>query len=133
MRTLLKTLVPLAAAGALLAPFASPAQAAPPTGSELVLFWARYSGGPQHIASLDCDEVPPTGMHPDPVGACAALDAAGGEPGLLPDDGRACTTEYDPVGAFIVGTWEQRRVFWSASYGNPCEMARATAGVMDFQ
>lgn len=130
----LTALVPVVAAAGLLVP-AAPAQAAAPPDSDLVLLWDRYDGveAPHHIASLSCDEDPATGSHPDPVEACAVLDAAGGEPGLLPDDGRACPDVYDPVGGLIVGTWGGAEVFWSASFDNPCQMARFTSGVMGFE
>lgn len=134
MRRTLYALAPAAAALALLVPTASPAAAVAPPGSELTLLWSRYSGvdEPHHIATLDCDDDPATGAHPDPVAACAALEGAGGEPGALPDDGRTCTEELDPVGALVVGTWGGVDVFWTASYDNPCFMARFTGGVMDF-
>ena len=135
MRRTLYALVPAAAALALLVPFASPAAAVAPPGSELTLLWDRYDGveAPHHLATLDCDDDPATGQHPDAAGACAALEAAGGEPGTLPDDGRTCPDVYDPVGGLIVGTWGGVDVFWSASFDNPCQMARFTAGVMDFE
>lgn len=135
MRTLLKTLAPAVAAGALLLPLASPAQAVAPPGSELYLLWDRYDGveAPHHVATLDCDDDPATGEHPDAAGACAALEAAGGEPGALADDGRTCTDVYDPVGGLIVGTWGGVEVFWTASFDNPCQMARFTSGVMGFE
>lgn len=134
MRRTLSALVPAAAALALLIPTSSPAAAVAPPDSELTLLWSRYSGvdEPHHIATLDCDTDPATGAHPDPVAACAVLEAAGGEPGLLPDDGRTCTDEWDPVGALITGTWGGDEVFWTASYDNPCFMARLTGGVMDY-
>lgn len=121
------------AAAALLLP--APAQAAEPARSDLVLTWTRYDAVGQrlHLATLHCSASPATGQHPDPVGACAALEDAGGEPGSLEDDGRICTREYDPVGAAIVGTWEGREVWWSASYANPCELGRYTNGIMAFR
>ena len=133
MRRWLTALVPTAAALGLLVPLASPAQAAPPD-SELVLLWSRYNGvdEPHHIATLSCFPDPATGQHPDPVAACAALDAVDGQPSMLPDDARECTDEFDPVGILVIGTWGGAEVFYTEDFGNPCEAARGTAGVFDY-
>jgi len=133
LRRLLMAIAPLAAALALIVPAAPPAQAAPPN-SNLVLLWSRFNGTdePHHIATLSCGLLTGTGSHPHPTTACLALTLAGGEPGRLVSDLRPCTAIYDPVGALIYGTWGGAPVFWTASYGNPCEMARETQGVMDY-
>ena len=135
LRRLLLALAPLAAALTLLAPSAAPAHAAAPANSSLVLLWSRFNGTdePHHIATLQCGLLTGSGTHPHPTSACLALTLAGGEPGNLPSDLRLCTRIYDPVGALIYGTWGGSPVFWTASFANPCEMARDTNGVMDYR
>ncbi|MGW0120468.1 SSI family serine proteinase inhibitor [Streptomyces sp. NPDC003327] len=71
----------------------------------------------------------PAGSHPAPEAACAELAAAGGDFASLTDlrQGRPCTREWNPVTLTGDGVWQGRRVTWSATYGNPCELRARTA------
>jgi Subtilisin inhibitor-like len=39
---------------------------------------------------------------------------------------------YAPIRADLTGTWKGRRVRWSRTYGNRCEMTRATGVLFQF-
>ncbi|PRY30099.1 SSI family serine proteinase inhibitor [Pseudosporangium ferrugineum] len=80
---------------------------------------------------LRCE--PAGGAHPKKGKACAALARAGGDPAKLkPVRGMMCTMEYAPITAEVTGRWRGKRVDWSRTFGNPCEMTRATGVVMAF-
>ncbi|MEU2659678.1 SSI family serine proteinase inhibitor [Streptomyces sp. NPDC007325] len=72
----------------------------------------------------------PAGSHPAPEAACAELASVGGDFTSLTGlrDGRPCTREWNPVTLTGEGVWQGRRVAWSATYGNPCELRARTAG-----
>lgn len=65
------------------------------------------------------------GTHPAPEAACAELDAVGGQFTALartsPD--RVCTRQWDPVVITAHGVWHGKRVTFSTTYGNACELA----------
>ncbi|MFE5999421.1 subtilase-type protease inhibitor [Streptomyces sp. NPDC056454] len=65
------------------------------------------------------------GTHPDPKAACAELDSVGGQFTVLaktsPD--RMCTRQWDPVVITAHGVWHGKRVMFSTTYGNACELA----------
>ncbi|MFF8837308.1 subtilase-type protease inhibitor [Streptomyces sp. NPDC015130] len=71
-----------------------------------------------------------SGTHPAPEEACTELAAAEGDFTSLTDlrEGRPCTREWNPVSITGDGVWQGRRVAWSATYGNPCELRARTAG-----
>ncbi|MFI9293545.1 subtilase-type protease inhibitor [Streptomyces gardneri] len=71
----------------------------------------------------------PSGSHPAPEAACTELAAAEGDFANLTDlrGGRPCTREWNPVTVTGDGVWQGRRVSWSATYGNPCELRARTA------
>ncbi|WP_189243371.1 SSI family serine proteinase inhibitor [Planobispora rosea] len=82
-------------------------------------------------AVLRCD--PPGGTHRKATKACEALEAAGGNPAdVARDRRRTCTTEYKPVKAFAVGTWNGEDIIFEHTYGNFCAMLAATGPVFDF-
>ena len=82
-------------------------------------------------ATLQCD--PPGGTHPSPAAACGRLAQAGGDPNRLDaDPDTSCAAIYDPVTATAAGAWEGRPVDWQRTYGNDCELQRATTPVFDF-
>ncbi|MDH2392531.1 subtilase-type protease inhibitor [Streptomyces sp. HNM0663] len=78
--------------------------------------------------TLNCAPAP-SGSHPAAEGACSELRAVNAEFAALsdPDPGVFCTREYNPVVVTADGVWEGRRVSWSQTFGNPCEM-RASLG-----
>ncbi|MGR8006975.1 subtilase-type protease inhibitor [Streptomyces hypolithicus] len=66
----------------------------------------------------------PAGTHPSAEAACAELGATGGEFSALVDGTkrRTCTRQWDPVVITAEGVWQGKRVSWSATFGNACEM-----------
>ncbi|MFF3837380.1 SSI family serine proteinase inhibitor [Streptomyces sp. NPDC001930] len=78
--------------------------------------------------TLSCAPTP-SGSHPAPEAACAELAAADGDFTSLTvlREGRPCTREWNPVTITGGGVWQGRRVTWSATYGNPCELRARTA------
>ncbi|MFE5915178.1 subtilase-type protease inhibitor [Streptomyces wedmorensis] len=80
--------------------------------------------------TLSCAPVP-GGTHPSPESACAELAATGGDLGALTvlAGGRPCTREWAPVTVTGDGVWQGRRVSWSETYGNACELRARTAAV----
>ncbi|WP_418961396.1 subtilase-type protease inhibitor [Streptomyces tritici] len=71
----------------------------------------------------------PGGSHPDPAAACAELTATGGQFGALAADAptRTCTRQWEPVTITGDGVWQGKRVSWSATYGNACELRSTMA------
>ena len=73
-----------------------------------------------------------SGSHPSASAACAELNAVDGEFAQLvgSTSGMACTKEWKPVVVTADGVWQGRRVSWTATFGNSCEMgARLSEGV----
>ncbi|MFI1888733.1 SSI family serine proteinase inhibitor [Streptomyces jumonjinensis] len=81
--------------------------------------------------TLQCDPAP-AGSHPRAAQACAALDAAEGDPERLAADGRMCTMEHDPVTVTARGEHRGTPVAWRETYSNSCVMRGETAAVFDF-
>ncbi|MGI5484048.1 SSI family serine proteinase inhibitor [Streptomyces lavendofoliae] len=74
----------------------------------------------------------PSGPHPDAEGACAALDAARGNPDRLVTDPHPCTKRFDPVTARAVGEWRGLRMDWRKTYPNACVLDTATGPLFRF-
>ena len=111
---------------------ASPAAAATsrPAGTELVLSYQSEAGFAAAVL-LSCR--PDGGGHPKGRKACAALRKVGGKPARLraaPD--AICTLEYAPITAEITGTWKGRKVDWSKTFGNRCDLTRTTGVIFAF-
>jgi hypothetical protein len=114
----------------LLAGVASPAAAAHKNRSELTLSYLADAGYAAAVV-LRCE--PSGGAHPKKGKACKALAKVGGDPAkLVPKKGVVCTLEHDPVTAEITGHWRSQKIYWSQTFGNPCEMRRATGVVLAF-
>jgi hypothetical protein len=79
---------------------------------------------------LRCD--PAGGAHPKPIQACDELKKVGGRPDRLQPARIMCMLIYAPVTAEITGTWKGRKIDWSKTYGNSCEMSRATGVLFRF-
>jgi hypothetical protein len=80
-------------------------------------------GGVDTTWRLTCN--PARGDHPDPVGACQALEVNGA--GALPPvpKDRACTMIYGgPETATVTGTWNGENVSATFSRTNGCEINR---------
>ncbi|MET8503317.1 SSI family serine proteinase inhibitor [Streptomyces sp. NPDC004787] len=77
--------------------------------------------------TLSCSPTP-TGTHPAPIEACRELSDAQGDFSLLGADSRhrPCTREWEPVTVTGDGVWQGKRVRWSATYANTCELRTAT-------
>ncbi|MCP2098492.1 Subtilisin inhibitor-like [Actinosynnema pretiosum] len=118
-------LTALVAAGVVLAPPASAAEAAW-TDVELMVV---HEHGAAVKARLTC---PPTSesTHPDSQAACAALDAVAGDLDVLPVDTEAqCTYEWMPLTASATGVINGRPVEWAKEYPNQCVLDRETGVV----
>ncbi|WP_322753256.1 SSI family serine proteinase inhibitor [Frankia sp. Cas3] len=125
-------LAPLLAAGvaAIPASAATTSSAARPTGA-LILTVAQgeapYVGATP--VTLFC---PPNGAttHPNPVAACKAIAAAGGNlDNLAGDPGTLCPEIYMPVTAAADGYWAGRVVHWQKTFSNACFLNVATTPV----
>ena len=110
---------------------AAPASAAgKAAGSQLTLTYTAAAGYAAAVL-LDCH--PAGGSHPTPVKACNTLKKVGGKPAKLkPAAGEMCTLEYAPITAEITGRWKGREVQWTQTFGNRCEMLRATGVLFTF-
>ncbi|WP_329117446.1 subtilase-type protease inhibitor [Streptomyces sp. NBC_01353] len=116
---------------------ASPAQAEPvpstaaPTGlyppSALVLAIGRgedvATATVARAVTLNCAPTP-SGTHPAPELACADLTSVDGDLAELTVawSNSPCTKIWDPVTLTGDGVWEGKRISWTATYGNACEM-----------
>ncbi|MFF3262064.1 SSI family serine proteinase inhibitor [Streptomyces sp. NPDC002932] len=74
----------------------------------------------------------PDDRHPDAPGACAALDAAGGDFDALAGDPHPCTYEDDPVTVIAEGVRQGDAVDWRHTYPNACLTDAATGPVFRF-
>jgi hypothetical protein len=117
----------LVAAAFLTVVAAAPAQAAAKTKLTLGI---TAEAGYARAVLLRCS--PPGGGHPKAAQACAALKAAGGRPAALEPAEVVCTLQYTPVTATVAGAWKGRKVTWSRTFGNECELTRATGVVFRF-
>ncbi|MDI6097930.1 SSI family serine proteinase inhibitor [Actinoplanes sp. NEAU-A12] len=75
---------------------------------------------------------PAGGGHPKAGQACATLSGIGGNPARLKGGDSLCMLLYKPVTARLKGTWRGKTMKWQQTYGNSCEMARATGVLFDF-
>ncbi|MEV0898042.1 SSI family serine proteinase inhibitor [Actinoplanes sp. NPDC049802] len=119
---MIRTMIGLAAVCAVGAGAASPASAVVP--SELTLTYQAKA------VDLTCD--PAGGDHPHARQACTVLRGIGGDPKRLKSGDSFCFLLYAPVTARLKGTWRGRSVTWERTYGNSCEMARATGVLFRF-
>lgn len=84
----------------------------------------------ERAVALRC--TPPGGDHPDPVAACRTLRTVDGDfRKLEPGDG-FCTLEYRPVTVTAQGVWRGTLVSYQYTFGNQCELLRATGPVFAF-
>lgn len=110
-------------------PVTSPPIAKPAKGTQLTLSYAAAAGYAAAL-KLGCD--PATGPHPKKKQACAQLKKAGGHPDRITPTRSMCYLIYAPIRADVTGTWKGRPVKWSKTYGNKCEMNRATGVLFQF-
>nr|WP_237535306.1 SSI family serine proteinase inhibitor [Streptomyces sp. SID3343] len=76
---------------------------------------------------------PDGGSHPTPAAACAALDAAGGDPQRIPARSGICPAVYAPVTAVATGHWRggAQRIDFTRTYGNHCALRNAKPPLFD--
>jgi len=97
--------------------------------ARLTLSYAAETGSAAGV-TLTCE--PDGGGHPRAVRACAALTRAGGDPDRIRPRRVYCMTVYAPVTAEMTGVWRGRNIRWQHTYGNACEMRRATGVLFAF-
>jgi hypothetical protein len=97
--------------------------------TDLVLSYMAEAGYAAAV-KLHCD--PAGGAHPEPAKACATLRKVGGRPDRIKAAEIMCMMLYAPVTAEITGTWKGRPLSWQHTYGNRCEMTRATGVLFTF-
>jgi hypothetical protein len=103
----------------------APPAADPPAATSLEMtVWAEGEGTGEPVRyTLTCD--PPAGDHPDPAGACAALEALGAEAFAPVPPDVMCTQQYGgPMEAQVVGTVDGEPVEARLAYTDGCEIAR---------
>jgi hypothetical protein len=84
----------------------------------------------QRRVVLTCS--PAGGTHKQAKAACAALNAAKGNPAAIKNDGSMCMMIYDPVTVTATGRWKAKSVRFTHTYGNPCVLHAATGAVFAF-
>ncbi|WP_433829308.1 SSI family serine proteinase inhibitor [Actinoplanes sp. CA-015351] len=103
--------------------------AARPPAGDLTLTYMADAGFASAV-KLTCDPV--GGGHPKGAEACALLRTIDADPARLPAGDRMCILLYQPVTAELKGVWQGRDVSWRHTYGNTCEMNRATGVLFQF-
>jgi hypothetical protein len=129
--TALSPAVPAAAATT--GPAAAPrpgAVAAPHARRTALTLSYMADSGYATAVKLRCD--PAGGAHPAPTAACDELRLVGGRPDRLRPARMMCMLIYAPITAAITGTWKGQSIRWSQTYGNTCEMSRATGVLFRF-
>ncbi|TSB31964.1 subtilase-type protease inhibitor [Streptomyces benahoarensis] len=87
----------------------------------------------QRAVTLSCTPKA-SGTHPLPAAACSRLRAVGGEFDRVTrtDDTGVCTREWDPVVVTADGVWQGRRVTYTHTFANSCELRAAANTVFAF-
>jgi hypothetical protein len=111
------------------APTAVGAVRTKPKPTKLTLGYMAEAGYAAAVV-LYCD--PADGPHPNRVKACNMLKKVHGKPANLKPAHTMCMMLYAPITAQITGTWKGKKVSWSKTYGNVCEMKRATGVLFVF-
>ncbi|GAB1821724.1 SSI family serine proteinase inhibitor [Herbidospora sp. RD11066] len=107
---------------------ASPAAAEAPSALVLTL---TAPDGATTATTLVCGGI--GSGHPNTAVACEQLGKVGGRfEALNVNPDAICTLEYLPHVATASGIWEGRRVAWSKTFGNRCELLSTTGSVFDF-
>jgi hypothetical protein len=126
---MIRTIVVLTAAASLLPGGTAAAAWAARPRTDLTLAYMAEAGYATAV-TLRCD--PPGGAHPKPSVACRTLRTVGGHPARLKPARVMCTMIYAPITAQITGRWNGKKISWSKTYGNTCEMTRATGVLFRF-
>jgi hypothetical protein len=125
---MIQTMIGLAAVSTALLSTANPVPR-PSARADLTLTYTAEAG---FAAAVKLTCYPTGGGHPKPAEACATLRRAGADPGKLAPGDSMCVLLYQPVKAELKGVWQGRSVQWTKTYGNTCEMNRATGVLFDF-
>jgi hypothetical protein len=96
-----------------------------PASSRLTVTVTDGPGQPPTTWTLVCD--PAGGSHPDPEGACRALEAARQPFAPVPADMRCIQVYGGPETATITGTWHGEEVAATYRRTDGCEIARWSA------
>jgi hypothetical protein len=102
---------------------------APRSGSRLTLSYLADAG---YAAAVKITCEPAGGAHPEAAEVCATLARTGADPSKITPAPTLCTMIYSPITAEVSGTWRGTPVAWKQSYGNACEMRRATGALFRF-
>ena len=123
----------VAAGGVVAAPDVAPASGVAATAArpstDLTLLYMAEAGYATAV-TLRCN--PPGGAHPKPAAACRTLRAVRGRPARIKPSHTMCMMIYAPITAQITGKWRGSKINWSKTYGNTCEMTRATGVLFRF-
>jgi hypothetical protein len=128
-RSLVPTALALTAAAFAATVVAAGPAAAASAGTTLTLGITAEAGYARAVI-LRCS--PAGGGHPSAAKACAALKPVAGKPGKLTPAEVVCTLQFAPVTATATGSWKGKKVSWSRTFGNGCELGRATGVVFRF-
>jgi hypothetical protein len=126
---MIRTILALAAASAVLMGGTAAAAGPARPRTDLTLAYMAEAGYATAV-TLRCD--PPGGAHPKRSAACRTLRTVGGHPERLKPARIMCTMIYAPITAQITGRWRGKKISWSRTYGNTCEMTRATGALFRF-
>jgi Subtilisin inhibitor-like len=126
---MIRTIAALAASATVLFGGAAAAAAPGRFRTDLTLAYMAEAGYATAV-TLRCD--PPGGAHPRPAAACRTLRTVDGHPARLKPARTMCTMIYAPITAQITGRWRGKKINWSKTYGNTCEMTRATGVLFRF-
>ncbi len=73
------------------------------------------------------------GKHPHVSEVCASLnDSRGSFENLNVDSSVYCAMMYSPVTVGAEGVWRGRRISYQETFGNPCELRKATGNIFNF-
>ena len=126
---MIRTILALTSATAVLLGGAAAAAGPDRPRTDLTLAYMAEAGYATAV-TLRCD--PPGGAHPKPFAACRTLRTIEGRPARLKPARIMCTMIYAPITAQITGRWHGKKINWSKTYGNTCEMTRATGVLFRF-
>ncbi|MEU3712238.1 subtilase-type protease inhibitor [Streptomyces catenulae] len=93
----------------------------------------RADAAVQRAVTLSCAPTA-SGTHPLPGTACTRLRAVDGEFERVTrtDDTKVCTREWNPVVVTADGVWQGRRIAYTHTFANSCELRSAANTVFAF-
>ncbi|WP_181442292.1 SSI family serine proteinase inhibitor [Streptomyces tateyamensis] len=105
----------------------TPAQAAPAVSESVLTLTVTDDGSSTPLGGTELLCQPAGGSHPQAAAACAALEAAGGDPERLAGrTGIFCNQLFQPVTARAAGLWRGVPVHWQRSFSNLCGLHTRT-------